>query len=146
MPDSEPTVAARQPATQPSRLPPDASRAEMFRITREETAPFSGDWDPLRGKTVKIISLQKSDDNTRETPQARLDFVTSLLGDKYKDLTQASPAVDGVMLIFDSADGGMMAATLPALQQWKAGRISNDALWRQCYFDPPDTFGLTANR
>lgn len=142
MPDAERAVAAGTP----SNIAPDTSHAEMFHITREETAPFSGDWDPLRGKTVKIISVQKTDESAQDTPQAKLNFVTSLLGDKYKDLTQSSPAVEGVMLIFDSADGGMMAATLPALQQWKAGRLSNDALWRQCYFDPPDTFGLTANR
>jgi hypothetical protein len=123
-----------------------ASQLEMFHVTREETAPFSGDWDPLRGKTVKIISVQKTDEKAQDTPQAKLDYATSLLGDKYKELAQTSPAVAGVMLIFDSADGGMMAATLPALQQWKAGRLSNDDLWRQCYFDPPDTFAMTANR
>jgi hypothetical protein len=43
------------------------------------------------------------------------------------------------VLIFDSADGGMIAATLSTLQQWKAGRLSDAALWHQCFFDPPET-------
>ena len=33
--------------------------ADLFQVTREETAPFPGDWEPLRGKNVKIISVQK---------------------------------------------------------------------------------------
>jgi hypothetical protein len=45
-----------------------------------------------------------------------------------------------VVLIFDSEDGGMAAATLPALQQWKAGTLSDQAFWRRCFFDPPEAF------
>jgi hypothetical protein len=44
------------------------------------------------------------------------------------------------VLIFDSVDGGMIAATLSTLQQWKAGKLSDAALWHQCFFDPPETF------
>jgi hypothetical protein len=43
-------------------------------------------------------------------------------------------------VIFDSADGGMIAATMPALQQWRAGTLSDSALWHKCFFDPPETF------
>src|SRR5271166_1270948 len=39
-----------------------------------------------------------------------------------------------------SVGGGMIAATLPTLQQWKAGTLSDAALWHQCFFDPPETF------
>jgi hypothetical protein len=44
------------------------------------------------------------------------------------------------VLIFDSADGGMVAATLEVLREWKAGTLSEEALWRRCYFDPPEMF------
>jgi hypothetical protein len=37
-------------------------------------------------------------------------------------------------------DGGMIAATLSTLQQWKAGKLSDAALWHQCFFDPPEIF------
>ena len=55
------------------------------------------------------------------------------------------------MLVFDSADGGMMAVTVPVLREWKAGKLSDEALWRRCYFDPPEMFhsaggGSAANR
>ena len=48
-------------------------------------------------------------------------------------------------MIFDSDDGGMIAATLPALRQWKSGTLSDEAFLRRCFFDPPEAFGLTAN-
>jgi hypothetical protein len=44
------------------------------------------------------------------------------------------------VLIFDSSDGGMIAATLTTLEQWKAGKLSDGGLWQQCFFDPPETF------
>ena len=48
-------------------------------------------------------------------------------------------------MIFDSDDGGMIAATVPALRQWKSGTLSDEAFWRRCFFDPPEAFGLAAN-
>jgi hypothetical protein len=50
------------------------------------------------------------------------------------------PAPAGVVLIFDSADGGMIAATVATLQQWKSGALSDAALWHQSFFDPPEVF------
>ncbi len=35
---------------------PTPTAAELFRVSREEIAPFPGDWEPLRGKNVKIVS------------------------------------------------------------------------------------------
>jgi hypothetical protein len=47
---------------------------------REETAPFPGDWQPPRGKNVRLISVQKIDESAKETgPQVKLDFAKSLL-------------------------------------------------------------------
>jgi hypothetical protein len=46
------------------------------------------------------------------------------------------------VVIFDSADGGMIAATFATLQQWKAGALSDAALWHQCFFDPPELSGV----
>jgi len=48
------------------------------------------------------------------------------------------------VLIFDSVDGGMIAATFPTVQQWKAGTLSDAALWHQCFFDPPETFSVSS--
>jgi hypothetical protein len=48
------------------------------------------------------------------------------------------------VVIFDSDDGGMIATTMPALRQWKAGTLSDEAFWRRCLFDPPEAFGSAA--
>jgi hypothetical protein len=117
--------------------------ADLFQVTREETAPFPGDWEPLRGKNVKIISVQKIQENEKDSgARAKLEFAKSLLDKNYADLAAKSQELAGVVLIFDSVDGGMIAATLPTVQQWKAGTLSDAALWHQCYFDPPETFNV----
>ena len=117
--------------------------ADLFQVTREETAPFPGDWEPLRGKNVKIISVQKIQENEKDSgARAKLEFAKSLLDKNYAELAAKSQELAGVVLIFDSVDGGMIAATLPTVQQWKAGTLSDAALWHQCFFDPPETFNV----
>lgn len=119
--------------------------ADLFQVTREEMAPFPGDWDPLRGKNVKIISVQKIQENEENSgAQAKLEFAKSLLDKNYADLAAKSQEVSGIVMIFDSVDGGMIAATLPTVQQWKAGKLTDAALWHQCYFDPPETFSVSS--
>ena len=117
--------------------------ADLFQVTREETAPFPGDWEPLRGRNVKIISVQKIQENEKDSgARAKLEFAKSLLDKNYAELAAKSPELAGVVLIFDSVDGGMIAATLATVQQWKAGTLTDAALWHQCYFDPPETFNV----
>jgi hypothetical protein len=119
--------------------------ADLFQVTREETAPFPGDWEALRGKNVKIISVQKiQEDEKNSGAPAKLEFAKSLLDKSYAELAAKSQEIAGVVLIFDSVDGGMIAATLPTVQRWKAGTLSDAALWHQCYFDPPETFAVSS--
>jgi hypothetical protein len=131
IPDSDlPTPAAAAPVA-----------ADLFHVTREEKAPFPGDWPPLRGKNVRIVSVEKINESEKDSgPQLRLEFAKSLLDKDYAELAQKPEELAGIVLIFDSVDGGMIAATLPTLQQWKAGKLSDAALWHQCFFDPPETF------
>jgi len=90
---------------------------------------------------VKIVSVEKNDDSGKDSgPQLRLEFVKSILERDYPELAQKPKELAGIVIIFDSADGGMIAATFATLQQWKAGSLSDAALWHQCYFDPPETF------
>ena len=131
MPGSIPDTQSQSPAS-------DA--ADSYRVSREETAQFPGDWEPLRGKNVKIFSLQETDEvqKGREL-QMKLEFAKSLLKNKYEEVAQKTLNLAGIVLIFDSADGGMIAATLPAIEQWKTGALSDSAFWHQCFFDPPET-------
>ena len=132
MPEGIPDTAAHSG-------PPPA--ADLFHVIREETAQFPGDWQALRGKNVNIISVQKVDENARDVgSQERLEYAKLLLEKSYSEMTQKPQQAAGVVLIFDSADGGMIAATLVTLQQWKAGALSDAALWHNCFFDPPETF------
>jgi len=55
-------------------------------------------------------------------------------------MVQKPQNLAGIVLIFDSADGGMIAVTVATLQQWRTGRLSDSALWRKCFFDPPEIF------
>jgi len=119
--------------------------ADLFQVTREETAPFPGDWEPLRGKTVKIISVQKIQESEKESgAQAKLEYAKSLIDKNYADLASKAQELGGIVFIFDSVDGGMIAATLSTVQAWKAGTLSDAALWHQCYFDPPETFTISS--
>ena len=137
MPDEIPEVDAK-----PGAAP---AAADLFHVVREETSTFPGDWAPLRGKSVKIFSVEKIDENSaNSTTQEKLGFAKSLLEKNYADLAKNSASLGGIVLIFDSADGGMLAVALPVLQQWKAGTLSDAALWHQSFFDPPETFGVTA--
>jgi hypothetical protein len=126
----------------PSNSPTNAPVvAELFQVTREETAPFPGDWEALRGKNVKIMSVQKiQEDEKNSGAQAKLEFVKSLLEKNYAELASKPQELAGVVMIFDSVDGGMIAMTMPTVQQWKAGKLTDAALWHRCFFDPPETF------
>jgi hypothetical protein len=118
-----------------------APAADLFHVIREETSTFPGDWESLRNKTVKIISVQKLDDAAKDAgPKDRLEYAKFLFDKSYAEITKKPAELAGVVVIFDSSDGGMIAATLPALQQWRAGTLSDSALWHKCFFDPPETF------
>jgi hypothetical protein len=118
-----------------------APAADLFRVIREETSTFPGDWDPLKNRNVRIISVQKTDENAKNSgPKERIEYAKFLLEKSYKELAQKPQDLAGVVVIFDSADGGMIAATMTTLQQWKAGTLSDSALWHKCFFDPPETF------
>jgi len=143
MPDASASEDA-PPEAPPASAPPApaaASNNAPFQIENEQTASFPGDWAPLRGKVVMIVSIQKAASSVADSsPQARLAFVKELFEKEYADLTKASSTAAGIVLIFDSADGGMVAATLPVLREWKAGTLSDEGLWRRCYFDPAEMF------
>jgi len=144
MPEGIPEIAAGSSAA------PGPAAGELFRVSREETAIFPGDWEPLRNKSVTIISVQKTDESARDDgARLKLAFAKSLLNKSYAELEKKVDTSAGIVLIFDSADGGMIATTVSTLQQWKAGKLSDSALWHQSYFDPPETFssdGPTASQ
>jgi len=138
MPDGIADTAATASVAMPSA-------GDLFHVIREEASTFPGDWEPLKNKNVKIISVQKIDENAKSAGATeRLEYAKFLLEKSYKEIAQKPQDLAGIVVIFDSADGGMIAATMPTLQQWKAGTLSDSALWHKCFFDPPETFDSAA--
>jgi hypothetical protein len=114
---------------------------EAFRIEREETTTFPGNWEMLRGKPVKIYTVEPVSQDFKETKaSAKLNFAASILQRFFADTAGSASGVEGVVVIFDSADGGIIAATRANVQQMASGSLSRDNFWKQCYLEPPDVF------
>lgn len=120
--------------------PSDAD--DLFHITREETSAFAGGWEPLKGKTVKLFWVApNSTDNQLTSPHAKREYAKTVLLHAYAALGNANPEIAGVVVVFDSIDGGQIAATRASLEQLKNIAPANElAFWKQCSLDPPDAF------
>jgi hypothetical protein len=116
-------------------------KLDAFRIEREENNPFPGDWEPLKGKTVKIYTVQPVSQDPKETDaRAKLAFAGELFRKYAAETTASTPALDGIVVIFDAADGGIIGSTLLNVQQLASGSLSQDNFWKHCYLEPPDAF------
>lgn len=126
-------------ATPEKPSPGNSEHASLFSVSSEEVGSFPGEWAPLNGKNVKIISLQQAPGTGRITsPQEKQQFAGALLKKEARGLSSDAA---GVVLVFDAEDGGMLAATRSALDQWNRGALSDAAFWKQCYLDPPEILG-----
>jgi len=95
-----------------------------FRVEREETSTFPGDWVALKGKTVKIYTMQPVSQNPKESgPAVRLNYSLALFQKGLKEAAGANPAPEGIVAIFDSADGGIARATLALIQRMVKGEV-----------------------
>lgn len=112
-----------------------------FRVEREEISSFPGDWAPLKGKPVKIYTVQPVSQYPKESgPAARLEYALALFEKGLKEAGSVTPAPDGVVVIFDAADGGIAGAVLPEIQKFVSGAVTRQALWAQSYLDPVEAF------
>ena len=109
------------------------------RQTKEEVAPFPGKWEALDGKQVKIIWVQPLNKD-QFGAEPKWSLAKSVFRGADAGAPQDPNQVAGVVVIFDSEDGGMAATTLANLQQWRAGHLSDDSFWKRCWRDPADAF------
>lgn len=114
----------------PPATPSSPPAASVFSVTSEETGAFPGDWAPLKGKSVKIVSAGSSRATSGEE---KVNFAEQMF-----QKPNASSAAAGLVIIFDTEDGGMIAATSSLVAQLQKGTLSEDAFWKQCYVDPPE--------
>jgi hypothetical protein len=114
---------------------------EAFRITRQETGAFPGNWETLRGKQVRIFTVQPvSADPKLSGPVAKTELAISLFRKFASDTPQSETEPAGVVIIFDSADGGIAAAPMAAIRQLAGKILSRDAFLNGCYFEPAESF------
>ena len=122
---------------------------QPFQVQSEQITFFPGSWEPLRGKTVNVIMVQKAGDNGMDTGSAaKLAFTKSVFDKAYLEIAKGSTSIDGVIVIFDSDDGGMIASTVPAaasVEDWHfvRGSILASLLLRSSRSIPRNTQPLT---
>jgi hypothetical protein len=112
-----------------------------FRIEREDMGGFPGGWALLKGKTVKIYTVQPVSKDPKDSgPAARLDYTLALFRRALKESASVTPSPEGVVVIFDAADGGIASATLADIQKFVSGSLTREAFWTQSYLDPIEAF------
>lgn len=112
-----------------------------FRVEQETVSNFPGDWAVLKGKQVKIITVQPVSQNAKESgPAARLNYTLALFEKTLKESASASSVPEGVVVIFDAADGGLVAASIADIQKYVSGVLTRDAFLARAYMDPVEAF------
>jgi hypothetical protein len=120
--------------------------ANLFNISKDETTAFGGKWAPLAGKKVQVIWLEPASPNATSTAREKLTMARALFEKTYRELKSPAPAVDGVVIVFDAADGGQIAATIAGIKGLVDGSLAPAEFWRQCSLDPPESFQDSAKK
>jgi hypothetical protein len=116
-----------------------------FRVEREEISTFPGSWPALSGKNTKIYTVLPVSTNAKDAgPAARLNYALVLFQKGAKEASSSTPVPDGVVVIFDSADGGIAAATLAQIEKISSKAITRESFWAGSYLDPEDAFRSSA--
>jgi hypothetical protein len=115
--------------------------APLFRVSREDISPFAGTWGLLKDKVVKIIWVAPIDPAAQATTaQAKREYAKPLFMKAYREISADPAAVAGVVVVFDSADGGQISATFMSLKKLSGGYISDEDFWKECSLDPAESF------
>lgn len=115
---------------------PDAT----FKIAKEETTPFRGNWQPLKGKPVRIEWIEPVNPAMSTSPKDKLTYAKSTFLHAFRNLGPSQPSPEGIVVVFDSADGGQISAPLSSVKALADRTLSEAAFWRQCSLDPPESF------
>ena len=133
MPGAAAAIGSKAPASSPEAA------------THEETSLFPGEWSALRGRMVRIAWVRPDPSGAPEGTD-RWQLARSVFRDTYGRISQSNPKIEGVVIVVDAADGGMIAATADSLRRWNTGAISDAAFRKECWTDSPEAMGETARR
>jgi hypothetical protein len=114
--------------------------ATAFKVEKEETSRFGGKWEPLSGKNVRVVWAAPSSAGGSTSASEKKSFAKEMFLKAYAEQKAATPPIAGVVVLFDSADGGQVAATTASLQKLEDGSVTGAAFWKQCSLDPPELF------
>lgn len=137
----KPEVAAA-PATP---AVPEAAKAMEpdlgFWVSHEDINLFAGDWARLKGKKVLFVYAQPRGLLSEIAgDDAKLAYAKRIFVTRYRSMTQPAEAVEGVVVVFLGAKGGVAAATLADIRQWVEGGLGDAAFVNRCSLDPPAEF------
>jgi hypothetical protein len=111
-----------------------------FEITQEEVQPFSGNWSGLRGKQTLYVWAQPVRGIGQPYPNDRWSYALRIFLNRGYVAALSTQPYDGVAVIFDEPDGGVIAATLDEIWRWGNGATTALAFRKQCSMDPPAAF------
>jgi hypothetical protein len=124
----------------PASQAPTEKENVLFHVSRQETGLFAGDWASLKGKTVQVYWVQPADTaQSTSSGHEKREFAKTVLQTAAKEAHNGS-AFAGVVVLFDTADGGQVSATLATLEQWNDSKLTDAQFWQQCSLDPPELF------
>jgi hypothetical protein len=139
-----PGVQEKATDTQPAKSTAQAPPVQPdlgFSVSREDVTLFSGDWARLKGKKVLFVYAQPrgllSDMGNED---AKLGYAKRIFESRYRSVSQSKTDVEGVVVVFLGARGGVAAATLSDIQQWLEGGLPDAAFVNRCSLDPPTEF------
>ncbi len=117
-----------------------------FRVEHEEMSSFPGEWSVLKGKMVKIYTIQPISQDPKESgPAVRLEYSLALFQKGLKESASVTPTPEGVVVIFDAADGGIASSSLDSIKKLSSGALPRAAFWSQAYLDPIEAFRPSSN-
>ncbi|HXM96939.1 MAG TPA: hypothetical protein VN982_00535 [Candidatus Dormibacteraeota bacterium] len=126
--------------------PTGEAKKVLFRVTREETGVFPGNWEKLKGKTVKIFTVQPAADGKKTEAAEKVAFAESIFERFGKDGGEAISTLEGAVIIFDSADGGIIAATLGDVKERAGGSLPREEFLKRSYMDPVSAFNPSVEK
>ncbi len=137
--------SSSQPAAASTPAASASPNSAIFQVTKEETNPFPGNWDPLKGKNVRVDWVSPLNPSATTTAREKLAFAKLVFLRAYQSVSAARQPVDGIVVVFDSADGGQISATLASVKSLADRSLSDSAFWRACSLDPSDSFDTSAH-
>lgn len=120
---------------------PESFKAAMFTTPTEEVKAFEGDWPPLKGRMALYVFAEPAKGiHENLVGKAQLDFAKQTFTLGYREAVHSLTPVEGIVVVFLGAKGGVAAATLADIKRWREGMTPDRQFLARCSFDPPESF------